>query len=163
MASNENGICLIKDSSIVGLWIINLFHWCTFTLSVHSESRKTEQVTMKANFIYFWSVKSEFVIINSIFPCTSELAWIWHFLRKLDYFWALLYWQHCYKTEQQFFVTSVASTRVLKNSSIFSKNAKFTLTSTLQIYMKFAFIVTCLVFLDSEWITDNLNLVESAA
>ena len=32
--------------------------------------------------------------INSIFPWTSELAWIWHFLRKLDYFWALLYWQH---------------------------------------------------------------------
>ena len=38
------------------------------TLSViHSESRKTEKVTMKANFIYFWSVKSEFVIKNSIF------------------------------------------------------------------------------------------------
>ena len=33
-----------------------------------------------------------------------------------------------YKTEPQFFVTSVASTRVLKNSPIFSKNAKFTLT-----------------------------------
>ena len=31
---------------------------------------------------------------KSIFPWTSELAWIWHFLRKLDYFWALLYWQH---------------------------------------------------------------------
>ena len=60
------------------------------TLSViHSESRKTEQVTMKANFMYFWSVESEFVIKNSIFPWTSELAWIWHFLRKLDYFWAL--------------------------------------------------------------------------
>ena len=61
------------------------------TLSVmHSESRKTEQVTMKANFIYFWSVESEFVIKNSIFPWTSELAWIWHFLRKLDYFWLFL-------------------------------------------------------------------------
>ena len=33
-----------------------------------------------------------------------------------------------YKTEPQFFVTNVASTRVLKNSPIFSKNAKFTLT-----------------------------------
>ena len=70
-----------------------------------------------------------------------------------------------YKTKPQFFVTSVAITRVLKNSPIFSKNAKFTLTlmskekliffitnsdSTLQIYMKFAFIVTCFVFLNSE-------------
>ena len=37
---------------------------------------------------------------------------------------------------------------------------KFLITnsdSTLQIYMKFAFIVTCLVFLDSEWITDNVS------
>ena len=46
-----------------------------YTLSViHSESRKTEHVTMKANFIYFSSVESEFVIKNSIFPWTSELA-----------------------------------------------------------------------------------------
>ena len=28
--------------------------------------------------------------------------------------------------------------------------------STLQVCMKFAFIVTCSVFLDSEWITDNV-------
>ena len=77
-----------------------------------------------------------------------------------------------YKTEPQFFVTSVASTRVLKNSPIISKNAKFTLTLTskkieffmtnsdftLQKYMKFAFIVTFSVFLDSEWITDNVIL-----
>jgi len=33
-----------------------------------------------------------------------------------------------YKTEPQFIVTSVTSTRVLKNSPIFSKSAKFTLT-----------------------------------
>ena len=29
--------------------------------------------------------------------------------------------------------------------------------STLQVCMKFAFIVTFLVFLDSEWITDNVS------
>ena len=45
-------------------------------------------------YIPIWSVESEFVIKNSIFSWTSELAWIWYFLRKLDYFWALLYWQH---------------------------------------------------------------------
>ena len=61
----------------------------TFSV-IHSESWKTEQVTMKANFIYFCSVESEFVIKNSIFPWTSELAYIWHFLRKLDYFWLFL-------------------------------------------------------------------------
>jgi hypothetical protein len=58
-----------------------------------------------------------------------------------------------YKTQPQFFVTSVASTRVLKNSPIFSKNAEFFIPNsdfTLQKYIKFAFIVTCLVFLDSE-------------
>ena len=69
---------------------------------------------------------------------------------------------------------SVASTIVLKNSPIFSKKCQihansdvkgkieFFITnsdSTLQIYMKFAFIVTCSVFLDSEWITDNVRLV----
>ena len=70
-----------------------------------------------------------------------------------------------YKTEPQYFVTSVASTRVLKNSPIFSKNAKFTLTLMFKEKLnflihiqiqKFAFIVTCLVFLDSELITDNV-------
>ena len=91
------------------------------------------------------------------------------FFEKIGLFLALV--EHSctgntgYKTEPQFFVTSVASTRVLKNSPIFSKNAKFTLTlmfkeklnffitnldSTPQKYMKFAFIVTCLVFLDTE-------------
>ena len=66
-----------------------------------------------------------------------------------------------YKTEPQFIVTSVASTSVLKNSPIFSKNAKFTLTLMFKeilnfLIQKFAFIVTCSVFLDSELITDNV-------
>ena len=43
-----------------------------------------------------------------------------------------LYWQHWLKLKRkklrQGFVISVASTRVLKLSQIFSKNAKFTLT-----------------------------------
>ena len=49
---------------------------------------------MKANSIHTWSVESEFVIKNLIFPWTSELAWIWHFLEQFGSFWALLYWQH---------------------------------------------------------------------
>ena len=82
----DRRVCWISCHGIFKPW-----HWSTYTLSViHSESRKTKQVTMKANFIHTWSVESEFVIKNSIFPWTSELAWIWHFLRKLDYFWLFL-------------------------------------------------------------------------
>ena len=142
-----------------------------FTLSViHSESRTPKQVTMKANFIHTWSVESEFVIKNSIFPWTSELVWIWQFLRKFGSFWALLHWQHL--VGESFFnrnwtniwlqnclfsfLTSVTSA----NSDVQGK-IKFFITnsdSTLQLCMKFAFIVTCLVFLDSEWIKDNMFL-----
>ena len=50
-----------------------------FSLSViHYESRKTEQMTMKANFIGIYS-RCEIWICNKnqILPWTSELAWIW--------------------------------------------------------------------------------------
>ena len=100
------------------------------------------------------------------FSLDIEVSMNLAFFEKIGLFFALF--EHSftgntgYKTEAQFFVTSVASTRVLKNSQIFSKTAKFTLTlmpkeklifffitnsdSTLQIHMKFAFIVTCSVF-----------------
>ena len=57
---------------------------------IHSEKKKTEHVTMKAILIHALSVESEFLIKNSIFPWKSELAWIWKFLRKSDYFWLFL-------------------------------------------------------------------------
>ena len=80
------------------------------------ESRKTKQVTMNANCIYFRGVESEFVTKKSIFPWTSELSWIWHFLRNLDYFWALFYWQ-CWLQKTEALVLLVQS-RALKNSQI---------------------------------------------
>ena len=69
---------------------------------IHSESRKTEQVTMKANFIHTWRLESEFGIKNLIFPWTSELAWIWHFFEKIWFFLIALalatLWQNLFQT-----------------------------------------------------------------
>ena len=53
----------------------NIRSHCPLSI-VHNSSwiKKNEQVTMKAKFMHTWSVESEFVIKNSIFPWTSELA-----------------------------------------------------------------------------------------
>ena len=102
------------------------------TLSViHSESRKTEQVTMKANFIYFWSAESEFVIKKSIFPWLAELAWIWHWGQK---------------TEAQF-------------CPIFSKNAKCTLTLMSKEKLIFLFQIQILTF-KYVWNLPSLSLAQ---
>ena len=66
------------------------------------------------------------------FSLDIEVSMNLAFFEKIGLFFALF--EHSitgntgYKTEPQFSLTSVASTRVLKNSPIFSKNAKFTLT-----------------------------------
>ena len=51
---------------------------------------KIEQETMKANFIHFWCVDSEFIIKNKFHNWTSELGCIWHIFGKLGYFWLFL-------------------------------------------------------------------------
>ena len=85
---------------------------------------------MKANFIHTWSVESEFVIKNSIFPWKSELSWIWQFFfRKLDLFWLFLSTLVLLQNWASVFCNqSCQCARVLKNSPIFSKNTKFMLT-----------------------------------
>ena len=52
--------------------------------------RKIEPVTMKANFIHFWCVESEFIVKNKFHNWTSELGCIWHIFGKLGYFWLFL-------------------------------------------------------------------------
>ena len=112
---------------------------------------------MKANSIQFWCVESEFIVKN----WTSELGCIWHFFGKLGNFWlfqALQHWQQ----------SDAACTGALKNSLLFQKCAKCTLTlmsnykinldSTYQESMKFAFIFTCSIFLQSYCVSDNVNL-----
>ena len=55
--------------------------------------RKIEPVTMKANFIHFWCVESEFMIKNWFHNWTSELGCIWHIFGKFGSFQALQHWQ----------------------------------------------------------------------
>ena len=55
-----------------------IYHW-----------RKIEPVTMKANFIHFWCVESEFMIKNWFHNWTSELGCIWHIFGKFRLFLAL--------------------------------------------------------------------------
>ena len=118
---------------------------------------------------------------KSIFPGTSELVWIWHFLRKFGSFWALLHWQHWLKLKKTVdwsifcrknsFVTRCCQCKSAQKEPDFLKKCQihansdvqgkieFFITnsdSTLQVCMEFAFIVTCSVFLDSEWITNNV-------
>ena len=45
---------------------------------------------MKANFIHFWCVESEFIVKNLFHNWTSELGCIWHIFAKLGYFWLFL-------------------------------------------------------------------------
>ena len=52
--------------------------------------KKIESVTMKANFIHFWCVESEFIVKNQFHNWTSELGCIWHIFGKLCYFWLFL-------------------------------------------------------------------------
>ena len=68
-----------KNTSFSGTLSETLYHW-----------RKIEPVTMKANFIHFWCVESEFIIKNEFHNWTSELGCIWHIFGKLGYFWLFL-------------------------------------------------------------------------
>ena len=62
-----------------------------YTLSkTHYDWRKIEPATMKANFIHFWCVESEFIVKNQFHNWTSELGCIWHIFGKLGYFWLFL-------------------------------------------------------------------------
>ena len=45
---------------------------------------------MKANFIHFWCVESEFVVKNWFHNWTPELVCIWHIFGKLGSFWLFL-------------------------------------------------------------------------
>ena len=78
-------------------WLVIEKWLCTLS-EIHYERRKTEQVTLKANFIQFWSVESEFIIKNYFLAWTSELACILAFIWKsglfFGYFWDLQYWPH---------------------------------------------------------------------
>ena len=87
----------LKNPPLIVIW------WCrdthkrtlfsakeSFTLSeTQYDWRKIEPVTMKANFIHFWWVESEFIVKNQFHNWTSELGCIWHFLRKIWLFLAL--------------------------------------------------------------------------
>jgi hypothetical protein len=69
-----------------------------YTLSeTQYDWRKIEPVTMKANFIYFWWVESEFMVKNQFHNWTSELGCIWQFFLNwalFGFFQALQFWQH---------------------------------------------------------------------
>ena len=110
------------------------------------------------------------------FHWTSELAWIWH----------LLHWQHFDKTyfklmvvqlflktqKRQFCNQTLPEQERLKSANCSQKmpnHVNFDVqeknwilftnsNSTLQVCMKFVFIVTFSVFLDSEWITYNVRV-----
>ena len=51
------------------------------------------RVTMKANFIQFWRVESEFIVKNEFHNWTSELGCIWHIFGKFGSFQALQHWR----------------------------------------------------------------------
>ena len=102
-----------------------LYHW-----------RKIEPVTMKANFIHFWCVESEFMIKNWFHNWTSVLGCIWHIFGKFRLFLAL-FWKSWYSSNGQHYCQQgsvylqqlvVASTEVLEKCQIFQKCAKCTLT-----------------------------------
>ena len=114
------------------MWILvnptrseTLYHW-----------RKIEPVTMKANFINFWCVESEFMIKNWFHNWTSVLGCIWHIFGKFRLFLAL-FWKswyssncqhHCQQGSVNLQQLVVASAEVLEKSQIFQKCAKCTLT-----------------------------------
>ena len=116
---------------------IGLFHLPTFyTLSeTPYHWRKTEPVTMRANFIHFWWVESEFMIKNWFHNWTSELGCIWHIFGKFRLFLALFgkSWyssncqHHCQQGSVYLQQLVVASAEVLEKSQIFQKCAKCTL------------------------------------
>ena len=132
------------------------------TLSIiQSESRKTGQVTMKANFIHTWRLESEFGIKNLIFPWTSELAWIWHFFEKIWFFLITLalatLWQNLFQTyggptfvektlRRQFCNQMLPVQECSKKSQIFSKNAMLTLTLMSKEKLIFLFQIQILTF-----------------
>ena len=62
--------------------------------------RKIKLVTLKANFIHFWCVESEFMIKNLFHNWTSELGCIWHIFGKFRLFWAL-FWKSWYSSNCQ--------------------------------------------------------------
>ena len=114
------------------MWILvnptqseTLYHW-----------RKIEPVTMKANFINFWCVESEFMIKNWFHNWTSVLGCIWHIFGKFRLFLAL-FWKswyssnfqhHCQQGSVNLQQLVVAIAEVLEKNQIFQKCVKCTLT-----------------------------------
>ena len=116
---------------------------------IHSESSKTEQVTMKANFIYFWSVVSEFGIFWENWTIFELSCMYWQqWLQKTE---TQLCNQCCqYKSAQKEpKIVQFSQKKAKLMLTLMSKKKEFSITnsdSTLHVWMKFAFIVTCLVF-----------------
>ena len=89
---------------------------------------------MKANFINFWCVKSEFIVKNWFHNWTSELRCIWHIFGKLGYFWLFLENPDIQVTvnitvnKDQFICRRlvVASADVLEKRQIFQKMCQIT-------------------------------------
>ena len=54
--------------------------------------KKIEPVTIKANFIHFWSVESEFIVKNELHNWTSELGCVWHIFGEFGSFQVLQHW-----------------------------------------------------------------------
>ena len=131
---------------------------------IHSESSKTEQVTMKANFIYFWSVVSEFGIFWESWTIFELSCMYWQqWLQKTE---TQLCNQCCqYKSAQKepkIVQFSQKKSQIDANSDVQKKRI---------FYYKFRFYTSrmneiCLhcyllgFFLDSEWITYNFWVVE---
>ena len=116
------------------------------------------------------------MIKNWFHNWNSVLGYIWHIFGKFRLFLAL-FWKswyssncqhHCQQGSVNLQQLVVARTEVLEKSQIFQKCAKCTLTlmsnykinldSTYQESMKFAFIFTCSIFLQSNCVSDNVNL-----
>ena len=95
--------------------------------------RKIEPVTMKANFVHFWWVESEFIFKNQFHNWTSELGCIWHIFGKLDSFW------------------------LFSSTSVLAAPASGAASTTHQEWMNFAFIVTGSIFLHLYWVLDNFH------
>ena len=56
---------------------------------------------MKANFIHFRRVESEFIVKNKFHNWTSELGCIWHIFGKFGSFPVLQHWQQTVKLRRQ--------------------------------------------------------------
>ena len=120
---------------------------------------------MKATFVHFWWVESEFIIKNQFHNWTSELGCIWHFFWKIGLFLPLF--KHfssgstrcCYSV--YFLFSRAASTEVLekgqKEPNFSKKNAKCTLSLMSNYEINFWLWIQIL-HIKNEWILPSLSL-----